>query len=84
MKASWENRLDRITNNVVENPEPYKLGAIIYCAMGTLGFVLNMHRHRAGLGNYWLSSSMLLLAIVYGYFLARARAVRKLRDAETK
>jgi hypothetical protein len=86
IKQFWKKHLDRITNNVVENHETYTFGAVVYGFIAVSGFAHYIFRHTAGLENYWLISSALfsLLAIVHVYFLARAKAARRLREHQTK
>ena len=83
MKRLWKKHLDRITNNVLENFDTYVFGAVMFGFIAVSDFVLKMYRHRTSLEDYSWSFSMLLLALVYGYFLTRARAVRRLRDGDS-
>jgi hypothetical protein len=79
LKRFWKSHLDRITNNAIENREIYLFGAVFYCLFSVASFAHNVYRHRTGIENYWFSCSLLLLAIVHGFFLVRAAVVRRTR-----
>ena len=84
MKRLWKKFVDYTTDKVIANNDICVFGVVVNCFLGITDVGINIFRHRTNLEDYWFGLLLLFLAILYGFLLARARAVRSLRSNHTK
>ena len=84
MKRHWKRYFDYITNNVIANYETYVFSAWAFCFLAIADIGIKMYRHKTNFEDYSFGLGFLIVAILYGCFVARARAVRSLQDDQIK
>jgi hypothetical protein len=83
MKRLWKKYVDYVTNKYIENYDSFAFAAVMFGLIAVADFGHQLYRHRTSLEDYWFGLSILLVVIVISYFLARARAVRRLRYGDS-